>query len=86
MNETEQTGADELKPGNQTTEYKIALILSIGGLIIALLQILAPDQADEVKTVWDRIAELLPILLPLFLGREYIVSRSALKITKLRGG
>lgn len=85
MNEVEPKTAD-LKPGNETTEYKMAFILGIGGLIIALVQVLAPDQVDEVKTVWDRIVELLPILLPLFLGREYIVSRSALKITKLRGG
>lgn len=75
----------ELKPGKETTEYKITLLLSIGGLIVALVQILAPDQAGEVKTVWDRIVELLPILLPLFLGREYIVSRAALKVTKLKG-
>lgn len=85
MNEMEPTTA-ELRPGKETTEYKMTFILGIGGLIIALVQVLAPDQAGEVKTVWDRIVELLPILLPLLLGREYIVSRSVLKITKLRGG
>ncbi len=78
-----------MKPGIKTTEFWLTLLATLGGLVLAVIQVVRPEQADEVKTVWDgvtRVAEVaLPILLPLVLGNQYITSRAALKIHRGKG-
>jgi len=73
-----------MKPGYKTTEFWLTLLATLGGLVLAVIQIAQPERADEVKSAWDgatRVAEVvLPILLPLILGNQYITARAALKI------
>lgn len=73
-----------MKPGIKTTEFWIALLASVGGLAITLIQVFRPEQAEQAVTFWGGVVEtakaVLPLLLPLVLGNQYITARAALKI------
>lgn len=75
-----------MKPGYKTTEFWLALLALVGGFVVALVQMWQPEQADGVKTAWGGVVEtakvVLPLLLPLVLGNQYITARAALKIHK----
>ncbi len=78
-----------MKPGYKTTEFWLALLASVGGLVIMLVQALRPEQSETVTTFWAGLVEtarvILPLLLPLVLGNQYITARAALKIHGNRG-
>lgn len=73
-----------MKPGIKTTEFWLVLLATVGGVILAVVQATRPEQVDEARTAWDgltRLAEVvLPLLLPLVLGNQYVTARAALKI------
>lgn len=78
-----------MKPGYKTTEFWLSLLAMIGGVILALVQVFRPEQAEQAQTAWDGVTEVagvvLPLLLPLVLGNQYITSRAALKIHRGKG-
>ena len=80
-----------MKPGYRTTEFWIALLTSVGGLVIMLVQVFRPEQADQAVTFWGGLVDaaklILPMLLPLVLGNQYVTARTAIKINSQdRGG
>ncbi len=78
-----------MKPGIKTTEFWLTLLATVGGVILAVVQATRPEQVNEAQTAWEgltRLAEVvLPLLLPLVLGNQYVTARAALKIHGSRG-
>lgn len=72
-----------IKPGVKTSEFWLSLIAVIGGLVVAIVQIVQPEQTGQAQTAVDEVlkvaAIVVPLVLSLMVSRDYLVARMSLK-------
>jgi hypothetical protein len=68
-----------MKPGNQTSEYKLTLIMGVVSAVLTLLVGFNVISVEDQQKVEAMLVALLPLLVPVIV---YIIGRTAIKMKR----
>ena len=80
---------NDIKPGNQTTEFKMTAVTNIVNALLALL-VAYGLLTQEIAPLWQSLVMSLAVLVipaaTAYMNKEYTRGRTALKIEALQPG